>query len=486
MKHLYEKLMEYDEKNIYPFHMPGHKRNRGLLPSCFPVSMDITEITGFDDLHHPEDLILRAEQEASDLFGSLKTYFVVNGSTAAILTSISASVRRGGRILIARNCHKSVYHAVYLRGLMPVYVYPSCLSDSAQTVSDSNISEISGGISPEAVEKAFGLNPDIEAVVITSPTYDGVVSDVKAIAEIAHRFGAVLIVDEAHGAHFCFSEYFPASAVTEGADLVIQSIHKTLPSLTQTAFLHRCSDRTDPGLLRRFLSIYQSSSPSYILMAGMDACIDLLKKNHESLFDNYTERLEKCRSRLSLFRNIRLVVPKTGESGDVFDFDRSRIILSPCFQRMSGTEFFRRLRDDYGIELEMAGLSYVLALSSVGDTEEGFDRLVDAVSETDAWLEKENQKRKPDYPGKLPALKQILLPSDAMERESFPCLLEKSTGKVSAEFVYVYPPGSPILVPGEVITEEVIQYIEICKSLEMNLQGMRDKEHRFIQVTDRF
>ena len=498
MERLYRKLKEYDKKNIYPFHMPGHKRNPSLLPSCFPVSMDITEITGFDDLHHPEDLILEAQKEAADLFGALETHFVIYGSTAAILSAVSACVRRGGRILIARNCHKSVYHAVYLRGLVPEYIYPSCFYEGLG---------MNGGISPEAVREAFEKNRDIEAVVITSPTYDGVVSDVKAIAEIVHHHGAVLIVDEAHGAHFRFSDYFPESAVTCGADLVIQSIHKTLPSLTQTALLHRCTDRVSPVLVRRFLSIYQSSSPSYILMAGMDACTELLKERGTGLFADYTERLEDCRKRLAAFRNIRLITPETKKAGDVYDFDRSRIILSPDKNRMSGTELFGRLRKDFGIELEMSQMQYVLALSSVGDTEEGLDRLVKAVSEIDACLEKESREKyhidyqkeyHKDYQKEdqkkdhnkiqieyLPVLKRVLLPYEAMEKENTPCFIEKSTGRISAEFVYVYPPGAPILVPGEEISEEVIQYVRTCQSLGMNLQGMQDKEHRSIQVVER-
>ena len=529
---LYRKLMEYDKKNIYPFHMPGHKRNPSLLPSCFPVSMDITEITGFDDLHHPEDLILEAQTEAAELFGSLETHFVINGSTAAILSAVSACVRRGGKILVARNCHKSVYHAVYLRGLVPEYVYPSCFTE---------VSGLSGGISPEDVEKAFLKNRDIEALVITSPTYDGVVSDVKAIADIAHRYGAVLIVDEAHGAHFSFSDYFPESAVVRGADLVIQSIHKTLPSLTQTALLHRCSDRVDPGKVRRFLSIYQSSSPSHILMAAMDACMELLRERSRDLFADYTERLEACRERLAGFQNIRLITPE--KRGAVYDFDRSRLILSPVRNSMSGTELFRRLRRDHGIELEMSGMQYVLALSSVGDTEEGFDRLVKAVSEIDAGIlgcregeraenlkdrlgkvseeaaeevpEKAPEEIPEEIPKKIPedipeeipeeipediqkkipedipeeiqnlVQERILLPSEAMEKESIPCLLERSAGKISAEFVYVYPPGAPVLVPGEEISEEVIKYVRICQSLGMNLQGMQDREHRSIQVVER-
>ena len=212
--------------------MPGHKRNRASSADDFLFERDITEISGFDNLHHAEGILKEAQEYAAQIYGTKKCFFSVNGSTAALLAAVSASVNKGGKILVARNCHKAVYHAIYLRELVPTYIYPQ---------SDNDLG-INGSISVSRVERYLEENPKIEAVLITSPTYDGVVSDVRKIAETAHKHGIPLIVDEAHGAHFRFSDYFPVSAADLGADVVIQSFHKTLPAMTQTAVLHLCSD----------------------------------------------------------------------------------------------------------------------------------------------------------------------------------------------------------------------------------------------------
>ena len=243
MERLYKKLERYGQSDFYPFHMPGHKRNLASSAGKFPFERDITEISGFDNLHHAEGILLEAQENAAQLYGTRRCFFSVNGSTAALLSAISACVSKGGSILVARNCHKAVYHALYLRELQPVYIYPH---------EDSRLG-INGGISPSRVERYLEEHPEVEAVLITSPTYDGIVSNVEKIAEIAHRHEVPLIVDEAHGAHFRFSEYFPVSAADLGADIVIQSFHKTLPSMTQTAVLHVCSDRVDVEKVKQFM-----------------------------------------------------------------------------------------------------------------------------------------------------------------------------------------------------------------------------------------
>ena len=243
MERLYKKLESYGQSDYYPFHMPGHKRNRASSADDFLFERDITEISGFDNLHHAEGILKEAQEYAAQIYGTKKCFFSVNGSTAALLAAVSASVNKGGKILVARNCHKAVYHALYLRELQPVYIYPH---------EDQRLG-INGGISPERVERYLEEHPEVEAVLITSPTYDGIVSNVEKIAEIAHRHEVLLIVDEAHGAHFRFSEYFPVSAADLGADIVIQSFHKTLPSMTQTAVLHVCSDRVDVEKVKQFM-----------------------------------------------------------------------------------------------------------------------------------------------------------------------------------------------------------------------------------------
>ena len=476
MERLYRKLEDYSWSDYYPFHMPGHKRNLESVRGEFPFERDITEIEGFDNLHHPEDILLEAQKNMANLYGTRECFYSVNGSTAALLSAISAAVPRNGEILVARNCHKAVYHAIYLRNLRPTYIYPQM----------DNEWWINGGIFSDKVERCLAANPNIKAVLITSPTYDGVVSDVKTIAECAHKYGIPLIVDEAHGAHFHFSNYFPTSAAELGADLVIQSLHKTLPAMTQTAVLHNCSDRVDSRLIRRFMGIYQSSSPSYILMASMDACMEKMSSDGNEMFREFTKILEKARRRLSECKYIRLVSPEIGTAG-VFDYDRSKLLFSTRYASMTGSELAQILLEKYHIQVEMETEHYVLALAAVGDSEEGFERLCQAIEEIDQEeAQKTKEKRETEEPkaGRTAytSLSQFMSITEAMESESEIRKLEESVGRISAEFGYLYPPGIPLIVPGEQITGQFIRNMRIYMEEGLYLQGLEDYTNETIRV----
>lgn len=476
MERLYRALEIYSQEDYYPFHMPGHKRNPDTVNTDLPFDRDITEIEGFDNLHHPEGILKKAQETAANVYGTKECYYSVNGSTAALLAAVSAAVPRKGQILVARNCHKAVYHALYLRNLIPTYVYPQM--DQKWW--------INGGISPDKVERALAENPEIKAVLLTSPTYDGVVSDIEKIAEIVHRYEISLIVDEAHGAHFHFSNYFPTSAAELGADLVIQSFHKTLPSMTQTAVLHNCSDRVDSRLIRRFMGIYQSSSPSYILMASMDACMEKMSSDGNEMFREFTKILEKTRRRLSECKYIRLVSPEIGTAG-VFDYDRSKLLFSTRYASMTGSELAQILLEKYHIQVEMETEHYVLALAAVGDSEEGFERLCQAIEEID---QEETQKKKEKREAEEPkarrtaytSLSQFMSITEAMESESEIRKLEESVGRISAEFGYLYPPGIPLIVPGEQITGQFIRNMRIYMEEGLYLQGLEDYTNETIRV----
>ena len=266
MEHLYDKLMAYSISGHYGFHMPGHKRNTALLGTGLPYGLDITEIDGFDDLHHARGIIREGQECAAKLYHADESHYLVNGSTVGLLSAILGSTRPGDRVIIARNCHKSVYNAIFLNDLKPVYIYPDMIPGT----------DICGPVSAAQAAALIREYPDAKAVIITSPTYDGIVSDVAAIAEEAHKNGIPLILDEAHGAHFGFHPYFPKNGNQLGADLVIHSLHKTMPSLTQTALLHMNGELADRDNVRRYLHMLQSSSPSYILMASIDQCIRLI------------------------------------------------------------------------------------------------------------------------------------------------------------------------------------------------------------------
>ena len=472
---LYEKLIAHSKSNAYPFHMPGHKMGRGMEREM-PWGMDITEIEGFDNLHHPEGILKKAQETAASVYDTKECYYSVNGSTAALLAAVSATVPRNGQILVARNCHKAVYHALYLRNLIPTYVYPQM--DPKWW--------INGGISSDKVERALAENPEIKAVLLTSPTYDGVVSDIEKIAEIVHRYEIPLIVDEAHGAHFHFSNYFPTSAAELGADLVIQSFHKTLPSMTQTAVLHNCSDRVDSRLIRRFMGIYQSSSPSYILMASMDACMEKMSSDGNEMFREFTKILEKARRRLSECKYIRLVSPEIGTAG-VFDYDRSKLLFSTRYASMTGSELAQILLEKYHIQVEMETEHYVLALAAVGDSGEGFERLCQAIEEINQEeAQKKKEKRETEEPkaGRTAytSLSQFMSITEAMESESEIRKLEESVGRISAEFGYLYPPGIPLIVPGEQITGQFIRNMRIYMEEGLYLQGLEDYTNETIRV----
>lgn len=479
MERLYRKLETYGQSDHYPFHMPGHKRNMDSVRGDFPLERDITEIEGFDNLHHPEGILLEAQRNAAKLYGTKDCFFSVNGSTAALLTAVSAAVPRNGKILMARNCHKAVYHGVYLRNLKPTYIYPQM----------DNEWWINGGISPDKVERCLEEDPEIKAVLITSPTYDGVVSDVEKIAEIAHKYDVPLIVDEAHGAHFKFSDYFPVSATDLGADLVVQSFHKTLPAMTQTAVLHNCSDRIDSRQLRKFMGIYQTSSPSYILMANMDACMETMAEEGTKMFGKFTDMLKSARQRLSGCRYIRLAEPQKNENG-VFDYDRSKLIFSTRYASVSGAELQDILLKRYHIQMEMESENYALALAAVGDRKEGFDRLCDAIEELDeeqAALQngKKTESDHTENCTKFCELNQTMSIADAMEAAGESCLLEECIGRTSAEFAYLYPPGIPLLTPGEQITGQFIRNVRIYMEKGLYLQGLEDYSNQSVRVVSR-
>lgn len=476
MERLYRALEIYSQEDYYPFHMPGHKRNPDTVNTDLPFDRDITEIDGFDNLHHPEGILKKAQETAASVYDTKECYYSVNGSTAALLAAVSATVPRNGQILVARNCHKAVYHALYLRNLIPTYVYPQM--DPKWW--------INGGISSDKVERALAENPEIKAVLLTSPTYDGVVSDIEKIAEIVHRYEIPLIVDEAHGAHFHFSNYFPTSAAELGADLVIQSFHKTLPSMTQTAVLHNCSDRVDSRLIRRFMGIYQSSSPSYILMASMDACMEKMSSDGNEMFREFTKILEKARRRLSECKYIRLVSPEIGTAG-VFDYDRSKLLFSTRYASMTGSELAQILLEKYHIQVEMETEHYVLALAAVGDSGEGFERLCQAIEEINQEeAQKKKEKRETEEPktGRTAytSLSQFMSITEAMESESEIRKLEESVGRISAEFGYLYPPGIPLIVPGEQITGQFIRNMRIYMEEGLYLQGLEDYTNETIRV----
>jgi arginine/lysine/ornithine decarboxylase len=299
MYDLLMQLKDYTSDDYVPLHMPGSKRNTELFSMGNPYGIDITEIDGFDNLHNAQGILKKGMIRAARLFGAEETLYLVNGSSAGIMAAICGATKKNDTVLVARNCHISVYNAIYLNELKPIYIYPQEIIDKS-----GKSTGIYGKVSPQEIEKKLERNKEITAVVVTSPTYEGVVSDIEKIAQTVHRHNAVLIVDEAHGAHFPFSSAFPQTAVKCGADVVIQSIHKTLPAFTQTALLHLNGDRIDRERVKRYWNIYQTTSPSYILMAGIENCMTILENDGAKLFETYIERLRLLRENIESLKNI--------------------------------------------------------------------------------------------------------------------------------------------------------------------------------------
>lgn len=489
MEHLFEELRKHSESDIYPYHMPGHKRRPfGMLPGELS-RIDITEIDGFDNLHQPEGILDGLQREAAGLYGAEESFYLVNGSTCGILSAVSCALPEGGHILMARNCHRSAYHGIYLRGLRATYLYPPYLEEYG----------IYDALEPEEVRRALEREPDIGAVLVVSPTYEGRISDIRAIADIVHERGIPLIVDEAHGAHLGLADGFPKNSCQQGADLVIHSVHKTLPALTQTALLHVNGQRIDRGLLRRFLRIYQSSSPSYLLMAGIDNALRYVGLQGQEAFGAFRQRFEAMLDRLRGCRHLRFLT----DAGD--RQDTGKLLISTKQSGLTGKQLYDILLGRYHLQPEMASTGFVLAMFTVNDREEAYRRMTEALLAIDGALEegmahtpeKRAEGRAAEAPGSgeyrpgagalcgegagesaghgrnrgtgrsgaIPLAKAWDMPTEQIA-------LAESEGRYIGEFINLYPPGVPLLVPGERMTGELIGMISEVEEQGLEVQGV--------------
>ncbi len=458
-EYLDEKLKKYSQSSYYPFHMPGHKRMDS--PPVNPYALDITEIDGFDNLHKPEGILLEAQEDLAGLCGAKESYFLVNGSTCGLLAAISAVAKRGDQILMARNCHKAAYHAAALRELHTEYLYPAVTKEGIQ-----------GSIRVQDVKKALEKNPGVRAVVLTSPTYDGILSDIGRIAACVHEKGIPLIVDEAHGAHLGFSQGFPASAVSQGADLVIQSYHKTLPALTQGAVLHRTSDRVFGKKLKKYLGIYQTSSPSYLLMASLDRCVGMLEREGEQYFSTFEKNLRQFYKGVGELSHLK-VLTRADFGEEAYDMDPSKILIYTGASQMTGMELMQCLREDWKLELEMASGYYALAMTSIMDSEEGFFRLMEALTSIDQQVEPGSGDNSFSFMRELYGEKEAVIPVwEAEEARSEEVPLYQAEGRIAAETISLYPPGIPLILPGERIEAGFLKKVEECREKQLNLCGL--------------
>lgn len=453
---LYDKLKNYSKSGIYPFHMPGHKRTDITEEGIIPYNIDITEIHDFDNLHSPNGVIDEIQKKAAKLYNAKNAFILINGSTGGILSAIRSMTNQGDKILMARNCHKSVYNSAELFNLNVDYIFPD--TDSRYNILTS--------VSPCDIEdKLTKHNDEIRLVIITSPTYEGVVSDIKSISEICHKHGAKLLVDEAHGAHFPFSDNFPDEALNCGADAAVLSLHKTLPSLTQTALLIT-NDSELSEILAENLAVFETSSPSYILMSSIEECLDFCE-NSKDKFKEYCCNLKTVREKLENLKYLKIY----DKSDTDFDYDIGKIVISTVNANISGTKLAEILRNNYQIETEMAYSDYVIAMTSVCDTEKGFNMLSDALISIDSELSKgadtERVPLKNLYTGKNFNACELY----KFNKETIP--FQNSEFRTSAEYIWAYPPGIPLIVPGEIISKELINYIEYLSACKVEIMSTK-------------
>lgn len=524
-EYINEALEKYIEKGTYPWHMPGHKRQPLEGPGNFwngVYAHDFTEAKDLDDMHEPEMFIADSLAEMKKVYGTFATYMLVNGSTSGIMTAIHATCHRGDVILAARNCHKAVYNAICMLELEPEYIVPdyvdmrwlcgmnqamsdkmtdACGKDDCETREGTDIrgegdretperTDVLGDISPDKLERAIntmiadGRKPS--AVIITSPTYEGVISDIRIIAEIAHRYGIYLIVDEAQGAHLNFMEGHE-TAMEQGADIVIESLHKTMPALTQTSLLHVMDPKLDERV-RRYLQIFQTSSPSYIFMQSMEKAV-AFGANNRAVFVEYGRRLEIFAEKCDNLRNIRLFRPGVNVSKNdegcsackVFDHDEGRLVfvvrpgtVDGSGQIFTGVMLADILADRYGLIVEMASVSYVICISSVVDSVDSYDILFKAIEEIDSGLEYRSIVDGSRAMDIISGRRSAVVPGKAWDETSEMVPLELSVGRISGAFVYAYPPGIPVLAPGEIVDEQAVCGIDTMIRSGLNVSGVDD------------
>lgn len=462
---LLDRLIEYSDSDYYPFHMPGHKRN----PECDWMKdyckIDITEIEGFDNLHQAEGILLEAQQRAAKLYGSEETFFLVNGSTAGILSAVATIASGKKTLLMARNCHKAVYHAAFLNHLNIEYLYPEIITEY-DIAGEITVAQIRRQL--EKMQMKNGqqeLKEVVAGIVITSPTYDGISSNLAEIVKAAHEYGIPVIVDQAHGAHFGFHEAFPEGAIQQGADIVIHSLHKTLPAPTQTALLHVNDSLINRELLRRYLNIYQTSSPSYVFMAAMDACISYVEQHGKERLEQLIVYRQKLQEDLQSCNHIHIA--EQTEPG--------KLVVSVKGSNISGVQLYQRLLEQYHLQMEMAEGSYVVAIITMFDTQEGMERLARALCEIDKTLDKKKDSDveisfyQAESPQTICRLDEAW--NESYEKKNFTECYET----VSADFVNLYPPGIPILVPGEEINQSVIHTIKKYLQKGFRVQGIDDE-----------
>ena len=477
-RRLLHKLISYSATDAYPFHMPGHKRSHDI-PGMEPYfDIDITEIDGFDNLHQAEGILLEIQKQAALLYQAKEAFLSVNGSTCGVLAAMMSQISRGGTVILGRGSHKSAYHGLYLQQLTPVYLQADTLPY-----------EIPGAVSPEQVAKAMEEHPEAKAVVLTSPTYEGLLLNVEKIAEEVHKREGILIVDSAHGAHLGFTSCMEKNPVNQGADLVVVSLHKTMPAMTQTALILVGSDRVDVESLKCHLGILQTSSPSYVLMASIQESLLYAAEHGEALLQKMADSSRELIALVKKECSHVLVVDGAKDLGTEEKWDPGKLVITTRSGEMSGPAIYQYLRQKHNLQLEMATNTYALAMLSMMDKPEAYERLLDALIALDRKIETQEINETPqgdDISGdeiKKEFPKTVVPLWKALNKTGTEIPLEESVGKISGTFIGLYPPGIPMLVPGEELDKQRYEEIKGCLKRGLQVQGLVEKQGRLYLKT---
>ncbi|MFS8501059.1 MAG: aminotransferase class I/II-fold pyridoxal phosphate-dependent enzyme [Caldicoprobacter sp.] len=472
---IYEALEKLRRDRVVHFDVPGHKGGRGnkellqfLGEKC--LKADVNSMKPLDNLNHPVSVIKDAQNLAAEAFGAKSCFFIVNGTTAAVQAMIMSACKAGEKIIMPRNVHRSAINALIISGAVPVYVNPGINKRLG----------IALGMSVSDVEEAIRQNPDAKAVFVNNPTYYGICSSLQRIVEIAHRHNMLVLVDEAHGTHFYFGEDMPVSAMKAGADMAAVSMHKTGGSLTQSSIL-LCGENVNSDYVRQIIGLTQTTSPSYLLLASLDIARKNLSLHGAEIFRRAVELSQYARNEINKLGGYYAFSTEIIDNDTVYDFDLTKLSINTRDIGLTGIEVYDILRDEYGIQVEFGDLGNILAVISTGDRPMEIERLVSALYEI-----KRLYSREPVGMFDLNYINPdvVYTPRQAFYSNKKTVPIKDSKGEISGEFVMAYPPGIPILAPGERITEEIIEYIIYAKKKGCLLMGTQDIKVENINVVE--
>lgn len=474
-----DRLLKHGKKDMVSFHVPGHKNGKIYERYNYKnftgqlLSLDVTEIPGMDNLHGPEDMIKEAQERAAKFYKADHTFFLVDGTSCGIIAMLMAVANPGDKVIVPRDCHKSVIHGLILGNLIPVYIQPEVCPDTG----------IPMGILPETVERAFKEHPEAKALVITYPNYYGICSDIQEIAKIVHKYDKILLVDEAHGAHLNLSEVLPVPAIEAGADIAVQSTHKTLPAFTQASMLHVKSRKVNVDRLKMMLAMQQSTSPSYLLIASLDMARTIAEGEGKFLMDQLLGHIEHFKKQIAAIGKIKILDQRLVGRLGVKAVDATKLVIDMTELGISGTLLEELLRTKYHIQVEMANMSAIVAVSTIGNDRRDFERFIHALMGIkDGKGISHRHIEVPLYSYRIPPMR--LTPRQSLYMEKAAVDFANSSGKISGEYLIPYPPGIPLLCPGEEITEEVIQYVQLLKRNGIQMIGIEDKELQKIKIIE--